>query len=102
MVDTRATDQIDLPQPENYPTNNGTGGIKIESSTGGTVIDNTMYAYISHGPSGHGAWPAQGSTNGSLTMTQSRALRINTGAIDHGQEYQCRGFQRRKFHLQHE
>lgn len=51
----------------------GTGHIKIENATGGTVIDNVMYAYISHGASGYGAFPAQGS---------SVANRINSGSTD--------------------
>ena len=53
--------------------NGTTPGITIENTTGGTVIDTTMYAYISHGPDGHGAFPAQGSTV---------AKRINSGSTD--------------------
>jgi hypothetical protein len=34
-------------------------GIQINDSTG-TAIDHVMYAYISHGPDGDGAFPAQG------------------------------------------
>ncbi|HEX4000988.1 MAG TPA: FG-GAP-like repeat-containing protein [Pirellulales bacterium] len=48
-------------------------GITIENISGGTIIDQTMYAYISHGASGYGAWPAQGSTV---------ANRINSGSTD--------------------
>jgi hypothetical protein len=58
---------------QNFPANTGTGGITIESSTGGTVLDNVMAAYIIHGPTGFGAFPAQGSTV---------AGRLNTGATD--------------------
>jgi type II secretory pathway pseudopilin PulG len=54
----------------------GTGGIQIESLTGGTLIDSVMYAYISHGPDGHGAFPEQGSTV---------ANRINSGSKDQDQ-----------------
>src|SRR5262249_26113892 len=43
---------------QNSITYNGaTPGIAIENTTGGTVTDHTMYAYISHGISGYGAWP---------------------------------------------
>jgi|GEM_PF-1560577 len=73
VVDKRATKLSTCLTLQNYPTNNGTGGVAVESSTGGTVLDNTMVAYISHGPDGHGAFPAQGST---------AAGRINTGSTD--------------------
>ena len=67
---------------QKYPFNNGKGNVTIEtSSVGGTVLDHTMYAYISHGPDGHGAWPAQGGAGG-LNATQSLATRINIGSTD--------------------
>ena len=50
------------------------GGVTIESATGGTVLDHVMYAYISHGTSGFGAFPSQGAA--------SPAGRINTGSTD--------------------
>src|SRR5262249_3409926 len=51
-----------------------TPGITILSKTsGGTTLGTSMYAYISHGPDGHGAFPAQGSTV---------ANRINAGSLD--------------------
>ena len=50
-----------------------TGAIQIESTFAGTVIDNVMAAYISHGPGGYGAWPSQGS---------KLSGRINTGIAD--------------------
>jgi len=59
------------PTPSDATT---TPAILIESSTGGTVLDQTMYAYISHGPSGYGAYPAQGAA--------TPAGRINTGNTD--------------------
>ncbi len=38
-----------------------TSAIQIETTTGGTVLDTPTAAYISHGPDGHGAFPAAGS-----------------------------------------
>jgi hypothetical protein len=73
VVDTRATKFSSCVKLQNFPANNGLGGIAIESSTGGSVIDNAMHAFISHGPGGHGAFPAQGSTV---------AGRINAGSTD--------------------
>ncbi len=73
VVDKRATLKSSCITLQNFPVNNGVGGIKIESSTGGTVIANVMHAFISHGPDGHGAFPEAGS---------SVANRINTGSID--------------------
>ena len=76
VVDTRATQNItcvDLETPNLQYPYSGLGGIAIENTTGGTVLDNVMAAYISHGPDGHGAFPAQGSTV---------AGRINTGSTD--------------------
>ena len=53
-------------------TPTGAGGIQIETTaTSGTVINNVMAAYISHGASGYGAFPGQGS-----------ATRINSGSTD--------------------
>ena len=48
-----------------------TPAILIENTTGGTVLDQTMVAYISHGASGYGAFPGQGGSN-----------RINSGSTD--------------------
>jgi type II secretory pathway pseudopilin PulG len=73
VVDKRTTLKSSCLSLQNYPTDNGTGGVAIESSTGGTVLGNVMAAYISHGPDGHGAFPEQGSTV---------ANRINAGSID--------------------
>jgi len=58
-----------------------TPAITIENTNGSTVIDHTMYAYISHGASGYGAWPAQGSAT-TLPTAESIALRINSGSTD--------------------
>ena len=66
----RALEGISLTNP--LPT--GKGGLQIEDSTGGTVLDNVMYAYISHGKSGYGAYPAQGAA--------TPAGRINSGSLD--------------------
>jgi hypothetical protein len=50
-------------------------GIAIyNTATAGTLIDHTMYAYISHGASGYGAYPAQGAA--------TPAGRINSGSTD--------------------
>ena len=48
-----------------------TPAILIENTTGGTVLDQTMVAYISHGASGYGAFPEQGG-----------ATRLNSGSTD--------------------
>lgn len=78
VVDTRATQRSTCIGLEGVslttPTPTGTGGLKIENTNGGTVLDNVMYAYISHGPSGYGAFPAQGAA--------TPAKRINTGSTD--------------------
>jgi len=78
VVDKRATARgscvsLEALNPTTFiPT--GHGDVNIESATtGGTVLDQTMYAYISHGPDGYGAFPAQGSTV---------AGRIFTGSAD--------------------
>ena len=71
VVDKRATTRGACTTLMNIPTDNGTGAVTIENTTGGTVLDNTMYAYISHGVSGYGAFPEQGSTT-----------RINSGSTD--------------------
>jgi hypothetical protein len=79
VVDQRATTFNSCLALENSPLylypHNGIGGIVIKNTTaaGGTVIDNVMHAFISHGPDGHGAFPAQGSPV---------AGRINAGSID--------------------
>ena len=72
MVDKRATDSGACYTLQNYPTNNGTGGIQIKNAAG-AVTDNVMAAYASYGPDGFGAFPLQGS---------SVANRINTGSAD--------------------
>ena len=88
VVDTRATDGWasaigqsttnicpvleGLTGPNYIPT--GTGGIQIVNTTGGTVLDQVMVAYISHGKSGYGAYPAQGEA--------TAAARINSGSTD--------------------
>jgi FG-GAP repeat len=73
VVDIRATNKGYAPA---LSAGHLTGGIQIETTTGGAVIDNVAYAYISHGPDGHGAFPAQGSTV---------ANRINAGSTDQDQ-----------------
>ncbi len=80
VVDVRATEKKSCSNLQGIAlTGNGLtmgsdkGGVAVESSTGSTLIDQTMYAYISHGTDGHGAFPAQGSTV---------ANRINTGNTD--------------------
>ncbi len=78
IVDKRATQRSNCVALEGITlssaTPTGQGGLKIENTTGGTVTDNVMYAYISHGGSGYGAWPAQGAPD--------PAHRINSGSTD--------------------
>ena len=75
VVDQRATKHASCLSLEGVTisntTPNGSGGVTIENATGGTVIDNTMVAYISSGVSGYGAFPEQGGTS-----------RINSGSTD--------------------
>jgi len=78
VVDKRATGASSCTSLEGISltslTPKGMGGIQIENANnGGAIIDNVMYAYISHGPTGYGAFPAQGSTV---------ANRINSGSTD--------------------
>jgi FG-GAP repeat len=80
-VDTRATSKSFCNVLQDYPTNDGKGGLVIKDGTTGNIIDNVMYAYISHGKSGYGAYPEQGGAGGH-TPAQSVALRINTGSTD--------------------
>jgi hypothetical protein len=72
VVDKRATQKYVCGSLQNYPANNGKGGIAIKAATG-TTVTNVMAAYISHGADGHGAFPLQGS---------SVVNRMNTGSID--------------------
>jgi type II secretory pathway pseudopilin PulG len=67
-VDTRAT----LTSSCLSLQSSGTPGVTIKDGSG-TTLDNVMYAYISHGPDGHGAFPGNGS---------NVAGRINIGATD--------------------
>ena len=75
VVDRRATIKSSCESLEGLSITNpiptGTGSLVIENATGGTVIDNTMVAYISHGTSGYGAFSEQGGTT-----------RINSGGTD--------------------
>lgn len=76
VVDKRATSNNTCPSLQNYPTNNGTGGVSVQlKDPAGNLssTDSVMYAFISHGPDGHGAFPAHGSAIGA---------RINTGSTD--------------------
>ncbi len=61
---------------QNIKINGKTPAIAIQNTAGAgaTIIDYTMYAYISHGASGYGAWPAQGAS--------TPAGRINSGSTD--------------------
>ena len=57
VVDKRATLKSSCLVLQNYPTNNGTGGIAVKDATAGSTISGVMAAYISHGADGHGAFP---------------------------------------------
>lgn len=72
-VDTRATLASTC---YSMQTAGQTGGLQVQykDPTGAvTFTDNVMYAYITHGADGHGAWPAAGS---------SVANRMNKGSTD--------------------
>ena len=62
VMDNRATSAATCQSLQNSNTS-GSLQITIKNHAGATVgTDNIMYAYISHGADGHGAWPPQGST----------------------------------------
>lgn len=73
VVDKRATAKRSCRTLQNYPVNNGSGGIAVKDGTAGNTLASVMAAYISHGPDGHGAFPMQGG---------SVASRINVGSLD--------------------
>ena len=96
LIDTRATDSLASAHADTPPhtpgcynlmqsikVNGAVGGstsntmpaivIQNTTGTGATAIDQTVYAYISHGSSGYGAFPEQGS---------SVANRINSASTD--------------------
>lgn len=73
MVDTRATDKTTC---RNLQATKSSGAIQIAdawSNIGTYTTDNVMWALISYGKNGHGAFPAQGS---------SLANRIDSGATN--------------------
>lgn len=82
VVDKRATKTSTCRTIQNIPLNNGTGGLQInDTNAAGTKIENVMYAYISHGPDGYGAFPASGSTvaNRFNSGSTNAASQINAG-----------------------
>ncbi|MFT3920952.1 MAG: hypothetical protein QM778_00300 [Myxococcales bacterium] len=73
VVDKRATAMAScLALEVNPKTRTGKGGVEIHDSSG-TKTDQVMYTYISHGPSGYGAFPEQGS---------NAAGRVNSGSTN--------------------
>jgi hypothetical protein len=72
VVDSRATSSFTCGTLQNSVKSGGHAAVQINDATG-TQLENVMYAYISHGPDGHGAFPAQGS---------SVANRINSGSTN--------------------
>lgn len=84
VVDTRATKNSICSTLEGVSltstTPTGHGGLQIEDGAH-SVFDTIMYAYISHGAAGYGAWPGQGS-GAALSSAQSVASRINSGSTD--------------------
>jgi hypothetical protein len=78
-VDKRATATSTL---KNDPTRNGTGDILIEGSINGPRVGNVLYLLISHGPNGHGAFPAQGSRSntGSTNPDALNNAAVNSGS----------------------
>jgi hypothetical protein len=77
VVDKRATDTTACQTLQN----GGTGGAIQIKDNSGNLKRTAMAALVSHGPDGHGAWPASGG-NGGLTASQSQALRINAYNTD--------------------
>ncbi|HWB10531.1 MAG TPA: VCBS repeat-containing protein [Pirellulales bacterium] len=84
VVDKRATSTATCDALEGISggstTPTGKGGLYIKDAANNT-IDQVMYAYIQHGPSGYGAWPPEGSA-ATLTAAQSAARRVNSGSTD--------------------
>jgi hypothetical protein len=83
VVDKRATTTASCDALEGIgasTTPTGKGGLYIKDAANNT-IDQVMYAYIQHGPSGYGAWPPEGSA-ATLTAAQSAARRVNSGSTD--------------------
>jgi hypothetical protein len=64
VADARATSTYSCyTLQQNIISGTATPGIQIQDATvSGNILDHVLHAYISHGPDGHGAWPAQGST----------------------------------------
>ncbi len=83
IVDKRST--INESCYRMYTTNTpGAVVIRYKDITG-AVIDNeqSMYAYISHGPDGHGAWPPQGSSvPGRLNRSSTDVDTLNNAGVD--------------------
>jgi hypothetical protein len=85
VVDIRATKQASCVSLEGISLNNttptGTGDLIIQDIAGNT-LDNTMYAYIQHGPSGYGAFPEQGAatpTGRVNSKSTNKWMQINAG-----------------------
>lgn len=82
VVDKRATQRSSCIALEGIasgrPQPPGVGGLQIENTRNGTLLDQVMYAYITHGPQGFGAYPEQGA----LTPAQ----RMNNGSTDQDEE----------------
>lgn len=72
VVDSAATQTASCINLQRGTSQHGQGAIIIKDSSG-NISDYSMYAYISHGPDGQGAFPVQGS---------SVANRINAGVTN--------------------
>jgi hypothetical protein len=77
MVDRRATNKAACLALES-----GTPGVEIQDGAG-AVKDQVTAAYLSHGPDGHGAFPAQGSTAaGRFNSASTDAHTLDNASVD--------------------
>jgi hypothetical protein len=70
-----------------------TGGIQILKTKGGSPVANVMHAFISHGPDGQGAFPAQGATVAKRIWTgNADADKLLNAGVDNTGAYSAANF----------
>jgi hypothetical protein len=69
------------------------GGVQILKTKGGSVISNVMHAFISHGPDGEGAFPAQSATVAKRIWTgNTDADKLLNAGVDNTGTYNTTNF----------
>ena len=97
VVDKRATLKSSCLVLQNYPNNNGTGGIAVKDATAGSTISGVMAAYISHGADGHGAFPQSGSSVANrIDMGMTDADTLTNAGVNSSFTYNTTNFTRTK------